>query len=221
MLNLRKPVHDAEGLEYKIVSIGPEVEDGKERPPVLRPRVGGAGMAELLLPDTLVDLGAASLAKCTKLETLELPESLRHIGACAFEGCTGLRRIVIPKNVDFISDDRVFMNCDRLEAIDVEPGNEVYQSVDGVLFTRKGQQLVGFPPGRGGRYEVPDGVPGIPGHTFVNCRGLREIVLPPSVKEIGRHAFASCTGLTNVVFRGDVRPRIDSEAFKNAGVRFP
>lgn len=220
-LNLRKPIRDAEGREYTIVAIGsgadPDGRDGSAR----QPDAGRPAMTGLLLPDTLVDLGRGALAQCDTLKSVDLPESLRHIGPCAFSGCGSLRRITIPKGVDHVSMDRVFLGCGGLEAIDVAPGNEVYRSVDGVLFSREGRRLVAFPPARGGRYEVPNGVLQIAPHAFAGCRRLQEAVLPPSVAEIGRCAFAGCAGLTNVVFMGSVRPRMDPEAFNNSGVRLP
>lgn len=80
------------------------------------------------------------------------------------------------------SDDRAFMDCAALEAIEADPGSAAFRSVDGVLFSADGTRLVAYPPGRAGRFEIPEGVVEIPAHAFVNCAGLAGVAVPASVR---------------------------------------
>ena len=66
----------------------------------------------------------------------------------------------IPDTVTSIGDD-AFSGCTSLTAIDVDPVNPSYSSLDGVLFNKAHTTLVAFPGGRAGSYTIPDSVTSI------------------------------------------------------------
>lgn len=69
---------------------------------------------------------------------IALPSTLRVIGEYAFYGCTGLKTIHIPANVVEIGY-RAFMRCTGVESVTVDPANEYYTAIDGVLYTAEGE----------------------------------------------------------------------------------
>ena len=216
-LDLSKPVLGTNGAPLRILSIGFDPEEGAGfRISHDEVRVVGS-LRSVILPDTLVELGPGALMNCGNVTNVALPASLRRIGPWAFSGCRALRRVRIPAGVEDVSDDRTFMDCSALEAIDVEEGSAEYRSDDGVLLSADGRRLVAYPPGRpSGRYAIPEGVEAIPAHAFVNCGRLAGVAVPASVRSVGTHSFIGCPAATNLVFAGR-RPWIHPEAFQKRG----
>jgi hypothetical protein len=84
------------------------------------------------------------------------------------------------------------LGCTNLTAIEVEPLNAVYQSVDGVVFDHGRTTLVLFPPGRGPEYAIPDGVISVESYAFVECTELVSVWVPGSVTSLDSLAFNGC-----------------------------
>ena len=120
-------------------------------------------------------------------------------------------------------------DCTSLSAINVDPGNPNYASIDGVLYNKGITTLIQYPAGKGGAYEMPasittveryafyschqlgsatiaSGVTVIGDYTFKYCSSLSSITIPGGVTTIGTDAFASCTSLTSMTFLGLVAP---------------
>lgn len=92
-----------------------------------------------------------------------------------------------------------FYTCKALESIEVEAGNAVAQSVDGVMFDKKMTALLAYPAGSTRTsYEVPEGVTTLESHAFANSPRLNTITIPNGVKSIGAQAFADCTSLKSL-----------------------
>ena len=167
------------------------------------------------IPGSVTEIGGDAFAGCTGLTGVTIPEGVRGIGQRAFFQCTGLTAVTIPASVTSVGT-LAFAHCDALERIDVAEGNTVYESVDGVLVNKAKKMLVQFPGGRGGAYEIPDGVAGLGAGAFRYCGNLTSVTIPGSVGIIGQGAFRE-TGLTNVFIPAGVT-NILSEPF--AGCRF-
>ncbi len=137
---------------------------------------------------------------CYNLTKVELPAGLVAIGASAFAG-TDITSITIPKSVTFIGvgafgTDRAGLagdgDCDQLKEILVDKENAAYKSVDGVLLSRDGRQLLVYPAGKkGSSYTVPKGVTTIGDSAFVGCMQLTELVIPEGVTTVGNGAFSA------------------------------
>lgn len=218
-LDLSKPVEDDTGGTWAVTSIGfppfaRENPDFREKPVDL---VGN--VTSIRLPNTLVELGSGAFMNCGAVREIDLPPSLRIVGPWAFSRCGNLLGIVIPAGVEEISDDRTFMDCSSLQTIEVENGNAFYRVENGAVVSADGHRLVAWPPARGGRCDVPEGVDEIPAHAFVNCKKLGEVSIPETVHAIGRHAFSGCIALTNVVAASVSSVTNCDESFLDTGVR--
>lgn len=137
---------------------------------------------------------------------LTLPDTLRSIEAYAIGG--DFRTLTIPASLVEINPG-AFGNCPMLEEFIVEEGNPVFMAIDGVLFTRDGQQLVCYPAGKSGHtYEIPEGTTAIWTEAFASrtypaeknpiAEPLERIVIPDSVTEIGMFAFSGRENLTSI-----------------------
>ena len=112
----------------------------------------------------------------------------------------------------------------------VDPENEYYCSVDGVLFTKDMKQLLFYPLAKDvtevektasdgktqkvkeSTYIVPDGVEIIATKAFYKCSVIKEIVLPDSVTEIREKAFFKCSAMENFSIPENVT-LIEKDAF--------
>jgi len=178
---------------------------------------GCAKLTDIRIPGTVKVIGNCAFGNCTQLTSVVLPEALSVIGEQAFAGCTQLLTLQVPASVTQIGDgafqqgpaspprwiqplpenspDGVVFS---LQAIDVDPLNPVYSSVDGVLFNKDQSVLMQYPGGKTGDYTVPTTVTRIEPAAFVGCHGLTSMVLPHGITEIHAYAFEDCVGLTSV-----------------------
>lgn len=103
----------------------------------------------------------------------------------------------IPASVTSLGETRwrcPFEHCRYLEAIEVDSGNPVYSSVDGVLFSKDGTTLLRYPPEK-----KEDGSSSL----------LLHYVIPDGVQKVGTRAFYDSIGLNGGVVQyqtGDGTP---------------
>ncbi len=91
------------------------------------------------------------------LKKIVLPNGLLSIGNVAFWKCTNLTEITIPASVEHIGEF-AFGQCSNLTAINVAPDNQHYRSVDGVLFSKDGRELIWCPKQTRDTYSVAESV---------------------------------------------------------------
>ena len=112
---------------------------------------------EITIKDGTTVIADYALEERTGLTKLTFPEGLKAIGSWALYNCTSIEEINIPSSVTDI-DTSAFAGCSYLTAINVSDGNPNYKSIDGVLFSKDGTELLWCPKRESGRYEVPEGV---------------------------------------------------------------
>ena len=132
-------------------------------------------ISKIALPDKLISIGEEAFALCEKLTKIEIPASVEVIGLNAFYCCTSMNEII------------------------VSPDNEIYTSIDGVLFSKDMKTLINYPQGKSGsEYTVPDSVTSLEAYSFFNCDSLERVFIPDSVTQIGDCAFYECSNLTEI-----------------------
>ncbi len=161
----------------------------------------------------LVSIGAKAFWGCGYLSGMELPTGLETIGDEAFAG-SGLKAVNFPQSVTSIGA-KVFLGCTNLQQINVEAGNAVYSSRNGVLFNSEQTVLLCYPTAKGQDiYIVPDTVTEIADRAFcsvsingvderpllgtTSCAGLSEVILPEGLQRIGSYAFHKCQDLKTI-----------------------
>ena len=164
---------------------------------------------EYSIPEGTVMLAGSSFGS-PRLEVLNIPSTLRNVGG------------------DYVS----FVGLRWLREINVDPGNKVFRSVDGVLYTsdtlmcypnaKQTRELKAedFPAGLkriahnsfwGNRYletvEFPEGLEEMGGKLFLGAHSLKTVTIPASVKYISYYSFAFCSQLEKVtILNPDIQP---------------
>jgi hypothetical protein len=153
----------------------------------------------VVMPDSVVRIDYGAFYWCFSLNNLVLSSSLTDIGDYAFSGCQSLAAIAIPRTVARIGS-HVFDYCYKLTNIDVDSGNALYASVDGVLFNKALTALISYPSGRQGAYSIPEGVNVIKRNAFPWTEGLTEVTIASTVLDIESDysVFQSCPNLTQI-----------------------
>ncbi len=156
-----------------------------------------SGLERVKLPANLTELPSNAFGYCRNLTQVTIPDSVTSISNHVFYNCSSLTEVTIPANVSYI-DLGIFEGCTSLQEIRVDPDNEWYRSVDGVLMTEDGTRLLQYPGGRAGSYQVPEGVMVIDPRAFQGRTALTDLTIPASVNNIGDDAFRGCTAMTRI-----------------------
>ena len=151
-----------------------------------------SSLTDVTIPKGVTSLDLCAFCGCSSLTGISLPESLTNIGNYAFYDCETLSNITVPAGVTYIGVDAL-SECPALTAIPVAPENNVYASLDGVLFNKAMTELICCPQGKSGAYTIPVGVTVIGNNAFLKCTNLTSITIPEGVTSIGDRAFMECT----------------------------
>ena len=86
-----------------------------------------------------------------------------------------------------------------LKRIIVEEENPYIKSIDGVLYSKDGKELICYPAAKAEKsYTIQDGTEIIRNGAFQNNKYVENVVVPDSVTSIGDNAFNGCTSLKNI-----------------------
>lgn len=169
-------------------------------------------LCSVMLPAGVKAIGASAFALCPELETVLLPEGLERIGYSAFFQCPFLKEVSLPATLLEIQR-QAFSNCEGLTEISVDPRNETWKAIDGVLFSKDGSQLHTYPAGRAdASYAIPEGTQVIAGGAFYGAAELEKVTLSGSLRNIGAYAFTLCRKLRGMSIPDGVT-RIGTAAF--------
>ena len=126
------------------------------------------------------------------------------VRAYAVNADENAEELVIGPFVRYIAET-AFYNAKKLTRVTVDPANEWFKDVDGVLFTKDGKRLLLYPACYGQTpadvegqftypeaYTVPEGVERIETFAFLKNAHLRDLTLPDTLKEIGDMTFFDC-----------------------------
>ena len=141
----------------------------------------------LILPETVKEIGDSAFRNYTRLQSITLPEGLTRIGKSAFWGCRNLKSITLPESLSEI-EGCAFHGCRKLKAFSVP---EQITTIREYTFT--------------GCYRLqsihlPAKLTTIEACAFSYCKSLKEIQIPENVITIGCNAFAKCRKLKNLTF---------------------
>lgn len=122
---------------------------------------------EISFSDTVETIGSKAFADCKNLNAINFGTALLEVGSEAFVNCTSLQKVNI-KNLHFWCNVR-FSDS---EANPLYYAQNLY--VNDVLV----EEL-----------EIPNGVIAVENYVFANCKSIKKITIPESVKTLGTMAF--------------------------------
>jgi hypothetical protein len=191
----------------------------------------------ITIPSSVKCIGSRALCNCPFLRTVqfELPSQCWHICATAFRDCPLLEPISLPSSVEFIELDRYdqwdkcfpflvnghnflirddcLIRANAREILRYLGSSETFcvgrdVTVLGAWSFRKSSPLTTLD------FELPSRVTHLLQSSVSECRQLRSVAIPKSVRFIGESCFSTCTRLEKVVFESPARVQmIESSAF--------
>ena len=199
---------------------------------------GCVSLSEMVIPEGVTNIDSNAFHLCESLTSVVIPDSLEEIGYEAFYGCKSLKHIEIPTSVTTIGWG-AFDGCESLSEVRYGGTKAQWNSIAGlydgidkallratVVCTDGVQKTEVTPDGFAlvdsilcwtrnipKIAEIPEGVTAISSYAF-DCKPIKSVKIPASVKEIGGAAFYGCKSLTDVVIPESVK-EIGQDAFSN------
>lgn len=148
-----------------------------------------------------------------------VPSFVDTILPYAFYDNDTVEEIYIPETVTFVFST-AFERATALSSIVVDPANETYYSVDGVLYedNNMGQSIVAYPSARvATTYTLPEGVIYISGSAFAYNQYLESIDLGDELEIIAGSAFMHAEQLTVLDIPASIK-QIDYDIVKDSTI---
>jgi len=146
--------------------------------------------SEVILPDSVKELGVCLFENSTELKTVKLPTSITELPPYLFSGCTALSKITMPSVVTAFSEG-LFKGCSSLADIPFRAGiQEIPEScIEGCSGLRS---LV-----------FPNTIGTIGKRACADCTNLSTVVLPAKLYELAEDAFEGCNNIRNIRVDGE------------------
>jgi len=130
------------------------------------------------------------------LVSFKFPGNVKNIAGDFFTG-TGLTEVLIPSSVNGSGNIKNrFNDCQSLTAFKVDAASTTIQAIDGIVYSKNGQELVAYPAGKADSvYAIPETVTTVDDNAFAYNNHLTEISIPASVTTFSTRSLTSSTAL--------------------------
>ncbi|CUQ42457.1 MULTISPECIES: leucine-rich repeat protein [Hungatella] len=159
---------------------------------------------ELTLSDSLVTIGEDAFYECGFTGQLVLPQTLTRIGAGAFMNTTFSGQLILPEKLNYIGWF-AFYHCNFTGDLIIPDGVTIIDS-----YTFSDNSFTGT-------LTLPNKLKEIGRESFYKCGFTGELVLPDGLTIIGPDAFKDCSKLTGRLSIPDGITSIEHHAFYNTG----
>lgn len=172
---------------------------------------GCSSMDEVSIPDDVEYLGDYSFRNCSALQQVYINGSTTEISSQSpFAGCTAIRKVRLYRHENSVPFNTIFPDCKQsLEWVQLHNGStSIGKSYEyGWSHTEFGDYV------RLSEIDIPEGVTLIGDLAFKNCKSLKKVTLPQSLKTICRYAFEDA-GINTLIVPDNVT-EIGRGAFQN------
>jgi len=166
-----------------------------------------AGLTNLIVPGSIVDLSVGAFSHCTGLMRVTLLNGVTSIGTNAFSWCVNLANITLPNSITSIGDTAFYYNglinvtipksvtnfgvgvfavCTNLTTVSIQ---------DGVSRIEEGEFNFCYALTN---ISIPDSITSIGDRAFWFCSSLPRANIPGNVTNIGQYGFSGCTSLMSI-----------------------
>ena len=173
---------------YTVVDGVTKVEEEAFRCDPNSTRVNEHGVKQVVLPESVTEIGWAAFRYAKDLEKVNLPESATTLGTYVFDCCYKLADTNLPSTITEIPDG-FYYGCEALQGVDIP-----------ATVTRIGEYAFDRVPLS--EIALPEGLVSIGQKAFENTK-LAKVEFPKSVTTVGDHAFYSIDELAEIEFAED------------------
>ncbi len=146
---------------------------------------GCSSLKKIILPNSLIDIGAYSFQNCSQLTEIKFPDNIAKIGEYCFADCNKLKNVKLPSSLQKIGN-HAFYGCSLLQSI-ILPTSLTSIDYCAFLGCISLKDIL-----------IPEQVTALGNDAFSGCTNLETVVFDNSVVAIGNHAFVDCANLKNV-----------------------
>lgn len=143
----------------------------------------GAEIESISFPLSLKIIEGWAFRLCEKLEILDIPDSVLEIGKVAFGSCSALCRVKLPDKLTILKQ-QTFSTGEDLKEIDIPASVKIIEDL--ALGWSNSLETI----------HLHDGLEVL--NDLTNCKTLKNVVIPKTVKEIASGIFRKSVAMTEI-----------------------
>lgn len=161
----------------------------------------GCGQLEkIVFPGNSVRLGKGTFFRCTSIRQISLGSDWTQINLKMFCWSQQLTSISIPAKLTRIQNMK---SLKELQSIEVDSNNPNFTSINGILYNKNKETLLGCPRKYTGKVRILEGTTTVNWGAFIDCTEITEIDFPASLKILSFREFSRMKRLTQIIMRSE------------------
>lgn len=177
-------------------------ENGK---PIAVPAERWADLAEVVIKDSVTEIGKDAFQGCVGLAKVTIPDSVKKIGTWSFYMCKGLKNVDIPANMEIGDSSFRQSGLEQVTVSGGSVGNYAFHRIDNLKKISINCETIGEEAFSGCDYltdiTLGENVKTLGDKAFYTCDALERVEIPSTVTDIGEKTFYSCPALKEAIIR--------------------